>query len=324
MNPLVFPLLRKLSDGHFHSGETLARRFGVTRATVWNLIKQTEPLGVEVFSVRGKGYRLAHPLNFIDPAKVLAKVGDRAPISLDVLDVVDSTNSELMRHSQNAQWHGRCVAAEIQSAGRGRRGRPWVSGLGNSLTFSLLWRFNQGAAGLSGLSLAVGVALHRALSELGLAGIQLKWPNDVLYQQRKLAGILIELQGEMQGPSAAIIGVGINIAVPAALRQIIDQPMADLQEILGNTPDRSTVLGLALKHLAHVLSTFEQQGFATLREEWEQHHAFQHQPVSLLMPNGMTQPATVVGVAEDGCLLADAGQGVQRFSSVEISLRGAV
>ena len=160
MSTFTFPILKQLADGKFHSGEALAVHFGVTRATIWNAIKHAENLGIEVFSVRGRGYKLPQAIDFLDETKVLQAIGEqRAWFNLQVLDEVESTNTFLMQQAAKGAAHVSCVAAHVQSKGRGRRGRTWVSGLGSSLTFSLLWRFNCGAAALSGLSLAVGVAL---------------------------------------------------------------------------------------------------------------------------------------------------------------------
>lgn len=324
MNILTFPILRLLADGKFRSGEALARHFGVTRATIWNAVQHAESLGVRVYSVRGKGYRLPEPIDFLDLMQITESLGEAARrFSLELLDLTESTNSLLMRMAAEGAPHGACVAAELQRSGRGRRGRVWHTGLGSGLTFSLLWRFNRGAAALSGLSLAVGIALGRALRELGVDDIALKWPNDVLHRHRKLAGILIELQGEMLGPSAAVIGVGLNVRLPQDIRETVGQPVADLVEIAGSPIDRNRLLATVLRHLAEVLDKFETEGFGSLREEWQGQHAYQNQSVQLLLPDGAEMAATVLGVAEDGALLADAGQGPRRYSSVEISLRGA-
>jgi BirA family biotin operon repressor/biotin-[acetyl-CoA-carboxylase] ligase len=195
--------------------------------------------------------------------------------------------------------------------------------LGASLTFSLLWRFQCGAAGLSGVSLAVGIALIRALHHFGVTQTQLKWPNDVLIGREKLAGILIELQGDMEGPSVAVIGVGINLNLPASIKQQIDQPATDLASSTQTPINPNVLLGELLKHLTDVLSTFEQRGFASVREEWTRYHAYHLQAVKMLHPNGRETLGTVINVAEDGNLLVKTELGEQRFSSGEISLRAS-
>ena len=324
MNTLTFPILRLLTDGKFHSGETIANHFNISRATVWNAIQHAESLGVEVFSVRGRGYKLPQTLKLLDELAILNAIGEqRAWFKLEVHDHLESTNSYLMKKISSGQAHASCVVANLQTKGRGRRGRSWQAGLGASLTFSLLWRFQCGASALSGLSLAVGVALIRALHCLGITQAQLKWPNDVLIGREKLAGILIELQGDMEGPSAAVIGVGINLNLPTNIKQQIDQPATDLASVTPNTINPNELLGLLLKHLAEVLSDFEQHGFTQVRDEWTKHHAYHLKPVKMLHPDGRETMGNVVNVAEDGILLVSTALGEQRFSSGEISLRAA-
>jgi BirA family biotin operon repressor/biotin-[acetyl-CoA-carboxylase] ligase len=319
MSQFTFPILHLLADGQFHSGEALAQHFKVTRATIWNAVKHAESLGIEVFSVRGRGYKLPQVIEFLDKNEVLKSIGEqRAWFNLQILDEVKSTNTYLMQNKSAA--HATCVAAHVQTNGKGRRGRIWVSQLGASLTFSLLWRFQCGAAALSGLSLAVGVALIRALNSLGVNDAQLKWPNDILIEGKKLAGILIELQGDLEGPSVAVIGVGLNLNLPKNVLESIDQPAIDLASVKG--VDQSALLGSVLKHLADVLSGFEASGFVALRNEWLGCHAYESKPVRMLLPNGTAVQGVVQGVADDGILLVETALGLQRFSAGEISLRG--
>jgi BirA family biotin operon repressor/biotin-[acetyl-CoA-carboxylase] ligase len=324
MNELTFPILRLLADGKFHSGETIAKQLKVSRATVWNALQDAESLGIEIFSVRGRGYKLLQPVTLLDEQAVLSAMGTQsALLKLEIHDHLESTNTYLMKKLSDGQTHANCVAANLQTKGRGRRGRTWQAGLGASLTFSVLWRFQCGAADLSGLSLAVGIALIRALHSLGVTQAQLKWPNDVLIDREKLAGILIELQGDMEGPSIAVIGMGINLNLPANIKQQIDQPATDLASVMQEPINPNALLGAALKHLTDVLSTFEQRGFASVRDEWTRHHAYHLQAVKVLNPNGSETSGTVINVAEDGNLLVKTAFGEQRFSSGEISLRAS-
>jgi BirA family biotin operon repressor/biotin-[acetyl-CoA-carboxylase] ligase len=318
MSQFTFPILHLLADGQFHSGEALAQHFKVTRATIWNAVKHAESLGVEVFSVRGRGYKLPQAIELLDKNEVLKAIGEqRAWFNLQILDEVKSTNTYLMKNKTAA--HATCVAAHVQTNGKGRRGRTWVSQLGASLTFSLIWRFQCGAAALSGLSLAVGVALIRALNSLGVNDAQLKWPNDVLVGGNKLVGILIELQGDLEGPSAAVIGVGFNLNLTKKVLDSIDQPAIDLASV--KVIDQNILLGTLLKHLADVLSSFEAHGFIGLRDEWLRYHAYHNKSVRMLLPNGTDVHGVVQGVADDGILLVETALGLQRFSAGEISLR---
>ncbi len=320
MSNLTFPVLQFLADGQFHSGEALAQQFKVTRATIWNAIKHAKSLGIPIFSVPGRGYKLPQAIEFLDKNAVLNAIGEqREWFNLIILDEIASTNTYLMQQKNVA--HATCVAAHIQTKGKGRRGRTWVSQLGASLTFSLVWRFQCGAAALSGLSLAVGVALMRTLISFGVNQAKLKWPNDVLVEGKKLAGILIELHGDLDGPSMAVIGIGVNLNLPKALIEAIDQPTIDLNTASNNTINQNFLLGTLLKHLTEVLSRFEQFGFVGFRDEWVNYHAYHQQSVRMLLPNGTEVLGLVNNVADDGILLVETSRGLQRFSAGEISLR---
>ncbi|MGH8619378.1 MAG: biotin--[acetyl-CoA-carboxylase] ligase, partial [Burkholderiales bacterium] len=198
----------------------------------------------------------------------------------------------------------------------------WVSPVGGALAFSVLWRFEQGAAWLAGLSLAVGVALVRALRAHGVAA-QLKWPNDVLVEGAKLAGILIELQGDASGPSTVVIGVGLNIALPAAVREAIDQPVTDLSLVGAAVPGRNVLLASLLGELHAVLTTFAREGFKPFAREWEGHHAHQDRRVTAALPDGRTLAGVARGVAADGALLIEAGGKTQRLVSGDVSVRAS-
>jgi len=323
VKPLTFAVLRLLSDGEFHSGEGMAQQLNVSSASIWQAMRHLDEAGVDLFRVPGRGYRLREPLHWIDKDKIYAGLGDKAGFfDLEVADSLASTNNRLLEKAVQGAPKGSCVITEMQTAGRGRRGREWHVNLGGSLTVSVLWRFNQGAGFLSGLSLAVGVALMRALNQAGVSGAGLKWPNDVLHRHRKLAGILIELQGDMLGPSAAVIGIGINLKLSGKVLNRIDQAAVDIHSIRGDVPERNLFLANILRHLADVLNEFDEGGFASLREEWLQHHAYHEKRVLLMLPDGSQHQGHVLDVAEDGALLVRTALGQQRFTSGEISLRG--
>ena len=324
MNELTFPFLRLLADGKFHSGETIAQQLKVSRSTVWNALQDAEKLGIDIFSVRGRGYKLPEPVTLLNEQAVLNAMGTQsALIKLEIHDHLESTNTYLMKKLSTGQTHAICVATNLQTKGRGRRGRNWQAGLGAGLTFSVLWRFQCGAVGLSGLSLAIGIALIRALHSFGVTQAQLKWPNDVIIGREKLAGILIELQGDMEGPSIAVIGVGINLKLHTNIKNQIDQPAIDLASVTQEPINPNQLLGELLNQLINILSTFEQVGFASVQKEWTEHHAYHEQVVKMLHPDGRETIGTVINVAEDGNLLVKTSSGEQRFSSGEISLRAS-
>jgi BirA family biotin operon repressor/biotin-[acetyl-CoA-carboxylase] ligase len=322
MNNRTWQLLRLLADGEFHSGEALGELLGVSRATVFSSLVRVEEYGVVLQRIRGRGYRLAKAWPCLDADAVQAQLGEFAGrFRTEVLQMAASSNTELLRRATAGAPGGSVLAVELQTAGRGRIGRTWYSGLGNALTFSLLWRFDCGLNGLSGLSLAVGLGILRALKRLGVAGIGLKWPNDILTTEGKLGGVLIEAQGDMYGPSSVVIGIGINCTLPFKIEQSIGQPAIALDQLCATLPERNQLLAVLLQELALVLDAFAAGGFATLRAEWESHHAFQDQSIQLQMPDGSTVVGIARGVTDSGELLLETPQGIRVFNSGEVGMR---
>lgn len=318
--PLEFRVLRLLSDQEFRSGEALAQTLGVTRATIWNALEKAERLGVTVHRIRGSGYRLAAPIDWLDAATVRTRLDEHAPVfRIRVEDEVDSTSTRLLEGGADV-LHGTVLAAERQTAGRGRVGRPWWSTVGGGLTFSILWRFAGGASALGGASLAVALAVIRALRSLGVDGAQVKWPNDIVHSGCKLAGILIELRGDALGPTDAVIGIGVNVAIPRRARQEIDQPVIDLQTVAGPI-DRNQLLAAILRELHAVLTQFEAHGFTVLREEWAAHHAYHDREVEVTLPGGQRVAGRVDGIGGGGELIIDVGGERRTFVSGEMRLR---
>lgn len=322
MNALLFRALRLLADGRFHSGEDVSRTLGRSRASLSAALKQAADVGVPVFSVRGRGYRLAQPIEFLDAAAVAASLGPTSCVSLQVLDEVDSTSTRLTELAAVGAPTGTCIAAEWQSAGRGRRGRTWVSSLGGSLTFSLLWRFERGAGHLGGLSLAVGLAVARALASSGVDRARVKWPNDVMVDFRKLAGILVETSGEIQGPTVAVVGVGVNYRLPDDVLDRIDQPVVDVAHCSSPVPSRNLLLAALLAELAATLAAFDREGFGPLRASWNALHAYHGRDVLVVPARDPPYEAVVTDVAPDGELVVALPDGrTVALSSAEISLR---
>jgi len=324
MSPLSFDILRRLSDARFRSGQLLARELGASHPRLLQALRELEGCGIELLKVPGLGYRLAVPYDWLDQAAVDALLGAHArDFHVELQDVCASTNTLLLERARSGAPSGSVFACELQTAGRGRRGNDWQSSLGGSLTFSLLWRFTRGGAGLSGLSLAVGVALARALAAVGAAGVQLKWPNDLLHTGRKLGGILIEAQGASAGPGFAVIGIGLNVRLPESLSDAIAQPVTDVASIIGRPVERNHLLAAALLEVGEVLALFAHDGFAPLREEWMARHAHQGKAITLSSGNGIAVAGKAAGVAEDGALLVETARGVERFLSGELTLRAS-
>jgi BirA family biotin operon repressor/biotin-[acetyl-CoA-carboxylase] ligase len=323
MSALTFQALRALADGRFHSGEAMARSFQRSRATLSEALKRAPEMGIELFSVPGKGYRVAEPIDFLDAAAISSELARHDKrLRLDVVDEIESTSTRVLQLAASGATSGTCIAAEWQSTGRGRRGRTWISRLGGSLTFSMLWRFERGAGHLGGLSLAVGEAIARALSECGVPRVQVKWPNDVVVDLRKLAGILVETSGEIQGPSVAVIGVGVNYRLSERVLDRIDQPVTDVWQCAEVAPSRSDLLARMLVTLASSLDTFDRAGFAASREAWRALHAYQGRRVRVTPGREAPFDAEVIDVAPDGALVVSTADGrTVPLASAEITLR---
>lgn len=321
-------LLRILADGQFHSGEALGSVLGIGRSAVWKHLHALSEWGIDLHAVPGKGYRLAQPLELLERDLILNALPSataRALTGIEIHQDIDSTNRYLMNKARLGAPSGQACLAEHQQAGRGRRNRVWVSPFGANIYLSLLWRFTLNAASLSGLGLAIGVALRRVLHEEGLADTGLKWPNDILWQNRKLAGILLEMSGEMSGPCAVVIGVGINVRMHSTAMQAIDQPWADLETALGGRPvSRNQLAAKLLKHLIHVLQEFESSGFSGFHQEWAQHDLTIGKAIMLHLPNP-TGNSVINGIGRgvdtSGALLLEDHNGIHHYPYGEVSLR---
>ncbi len=256
----------------------------------------------------------------IDPVRLKPLLGALAPrFDVDALAEGSSSSDLLLERAARGAGSGSVLVVDRQTAGRGRRGRQWQSSPEASLTFSVLWRFDGGVERLAGLSLAVGVALARALSSLGVAGVRLKWPNDVLLDGRKLAGILVELSSERRG-MVAVIGIGLNLSPPANVPDL-DVPAAGLAGALPELPERHLLLATILAELAPVLDAFSAEGFAALRDAWQALHAWQGEPVAVLRDGRVEMSGICRGADADGALLVETAAGLERCLSGDLSLR---
>lgn len=321
MGPLAYRVLKQLAGGEFRSGEGLAAHIGVSRGSVWNAVRELEDAGLEIYRVRGRGYRLREPVSLLDADEVRGRLSARSQVTVEIVPSVPSTNTLALERARRNASSGSVVVTEWQTAGRGRLGRAWHAPLAGALAFSLVWRSAQGAAFLSGLSLAVGIAMVRALTAQGVPNVQLKWPNDVVWRDRKLAGILIEMQGDAWGPTCAVIGVGLNVRLPVSLVRLIDQAVVDVETAAGRSVDRNALLAAMLVELETVLERFETEGFDPLRAEWQRLHAWQDRKVAITLPDGRVESGIARGVDRDGALLVAARGTVRRYHSAEVSLR---
>ena len=312
-------LLTVLADGQFHSGDELGEMLGVSRTAVWKQLKKVEELGLPLQSVKGKGYCIDGGVDLLSQQAIEQSLSEQAAeliTALDLRTVIDSTNDMAMQHT--TQGSGYVCTAEQQTAGKGRRGKPWVSPYGANLYVSAVWEFSGGAAALEGLSLAVGVAVVEALAQAGVVGATLKWPNDVLYESRKLAGILLEMSGDAAGPCQVVVGIGLNVSMPAG--SVIDQPWIDVKTINADAAQRNQLLALLLNALMPLLAEYEQKGFSAYRDRWQSLDAFVGKEV-VVMLGQQAVVGTASGVDLSGAIVLQTASGKQSFSGGEVSLR---
>ncbi|WP_426220919.1 bifunctional biotin--[acetyl-CoA-carboxylase] ligase/biotin operon repressor BirA [Pseudomonas sp. DWRC2-2] len=314
----MLTLLKLLKDGRFHSGEALGAALGVSRSAVWKQLQHLEAeLNLPLHKVRGKGYQLASPLVFLTAEDIALNAPSLAwPIHIS--DSVDSTNAEALRLVDAGCAAPLLVLAEQQTAGRGRRGRKWVSPFAQNVYYSLVLRIDSGLRQLEGLSLVVGLAVMQTLRESGVQDVSLKWPNDVLVGQKKIAGILLELVGDPADICHVVLGIGINVNMQRA--DEVDQQWTSVQLQTGSPVDRNTMVAQLGFQLQRYLERHREGGFVALKDEWEQNHAWQGRPVSLIA--GISQvDGVVLGVDHQGALRLSV-DGVEKiYSGGELSLR---
>lgn len=319
-------LLRHLADGRFHSGQVLADVLGVSRTAIWKQVRRLQDdYGMTVHAVRGRGYRLASALELLDRERVQAHIGGLASARLERLTLVattSSTNSDAAADPPLRSGRGRVWLAEHQTAGRGRRGRDWISSYGSNVTLSLAWRFDLPMSALSALSLAAGVATAEALRDVGVEGHTLKWPNDLLVDGRKLAGVLVEVFGEAGGPATAVIGVGINTRLPAASAQRIDQPWTDLDTLGGDSISRNALAGTLVDRLVNACEMFAREGIGSCRERWQSFDKLLGSVVRLYRGDRFIE-GRYAGIAADGALILETDDGCSAYHAGELSLRRA-
>jgi len=319
-------ILNILSDGQFHSGTELAKNIGISRSAVCKQLNNLTELGIKFSAISGKGYRLERVLQFLSAENIandLSSTTASLITALEIHDCIASTNSYLVNKSYEAINSGFVCFAESQTAGKGRRGREWVSPFGCNIYLSILWKFQNGPASISGLSLAVGIAVIRALNECGIDNVGLKWPNDIYWQGKKLAGILIEVSGETSGPCNAVVGLGLNFYLPEEQAKSITQDWVDLSSILADNPVkiRNKLAAVLLNHLMPMIANFEQDTLEPYLAEWRGYDCMKGQEVNIYMGHKVFT-GVVDGIDNNGMLLLANEQGeINTFASGEVSFR---
>ena len=317
-------ILNALKDGKFHSGESLGELLGVSRTAVWKQLQKLEEIGLQVESVKGTGYRVVNGIDLLVKDDITVHLRDRnrnEPRSIELFQSLGSTNKYLREQAEKSDCSGSVVLAERQTSGRGRRGKTWVSPFAANIYMSILWDFEQGAQALEGLSLAIGVAVRRALIEMGLEDVRLKWPNDIYIGNKKLGGILLEMIGDPAGHCSVVIGVGINVSMPASMAVNIDQPWTDCCSESDAPIARSRLAALLIDNIFDILNDFESLGFAGYRDEWQEADAFKGLQGTISTPRDSVS-GTVIGVDNSGAVQLKLISGaVKSFIGGELSLR---
>lgn len=315
-------LIERLADGKFHSGQRLAEELQISRAAVNKRIASLEKLDLDIFRVQGKGYRLAQPLQLLDVQTLRQNLSD--PSSVHLRRVTTSTHDDLKGLLEECSGEslpaGTAVIAEMQTAGRGRRGKAWFSPFGSNLYMSMYWPLRDGLNGALGLSVMMGIQLARMLQKQGISDVSVKWPNDVYIGGAKVAGILIELEGQPMGEGHALIGIGVNLAMPARHKGTIDQPYTDIQSHLDGSLVRHEWAAQLVNSCRAALQSFDANGLADYLGAWRELDHFYQQPVRVLL-GSHEQRGVAEGIDENGALLVRQNGVIKQYFGGEISIR---
>ncbi|GAA5218774.1 bifunctional biotin--[acetyl-CoA-carboxylase] ligase/biotin operon repressor BirA [Corallincola platygyrae] len=323
-------ILKRLSKGGFCSGEALGEQLSISRAAVGKHVKALRELGIDIYSVPGRGYTLAKPIKLLCDGDIAARMrqfSTNLPVPL-VFDTIDSTNQYLLErlnlnsHTEQASLEpGQACLAEMQTSGRGRRGRQWASPFAANLYFSLYWQLQSGLQGAMGLSLVVGVVVAETLSNLGVGDVQLKWPNDIYVAGKKLGGILVELVGQVGDACDLVVGVGLNVSMPEDAAKQIDQPWTDLSTVISKPVDRNVLAADLLVALEQALVEFDGRGFGQFHRRWQDFDLYMDKPVTLAMGDKRIT-GICRGVDSVGALLVEQNGRITPYMGGEISVRG--
>lgn len=316
-------LIELLADGEFHSGEELGQTMGVSRASINQYISGLDEIGLTPYKVVGRGYKLPFVLQLLNEAKVKQQLDKTQPMPpFAIHRVVTSTNDVLKDGLTANSPAGTCIVAEAQTAGRGRRGRRWHSPFGTNLYLSMYWPLEQGLNGAMGLSVAIGVALARLLEQAGVANVQLKWPNDIHIAGKKIAGILVELEGSAGEQARAVVGIGLNMSMPAASDEsAIDQPWTDLTKELPKPLNRNEWVARLIQACAATLRDYDDTGLSSFMDDWQHFDRFMNKEVRLIF--GQREVVGYAkGIDKDGALLVTHDGATHRYHSGELSIRG--
>lgn len=317
-------LIKRLVKGEFLSGQALGEELGVSRAAISKHIAALQEIGFDIFSVTGKGYRLANPIELLDETRIEKHLLDQnMATKVEVHNLIDSTNSYLMRRLPNQNVPGQVCIAEYQSAGRGRRGRQWISPFGSHIYLSMYWYLEQGMSAAMGLSVVAALAVSDAIKSLYNVDVELKWPNDIYFNGVKLAGILIDLEGQAMEPCHCVIGIGLNIKMPEQSAALVDQPWIDLSTALDTEVDRNMLTANIISALLTRLKTHNETGINTMIAQWQSQDFYFNKPVALITGEKITRGISR-GINAQGALMLEVNGQVGPVYGGEVSLRSGL
>jgi BirA family biotin operon repressor/biotin-[acetyl-CoA-carboxylase] ligase len=313
-------IIQQLASGDFVSGEKLGNDLGVSRAAIAKHIEAIAEMGLDIFRVTGKGYKLAKPLSLLSKEKIsnLLESNDE---QLEIHRLIDSTNSYLLRRLPHQLQNGQVCLAEFQSAGRGRRGRQWISPFGSHIYMSMYRYLEQGMSGAMGLSVVAALAVFDSIKALYHIDVELKWPNDVYLNGKKLAGILIDLEGQPLEACHCIIGIGLNLNMPDESAQLVDQPWSELSSMVTQPIDRNALAASLINHLNKRLIEHKESGLSNMLSQWHQHDIYFNKPIKII--TGIKETFGISrGIDNQGALLIESAGKISPVYGGEVSLRG--
>jgi BirA family biotin operon repressor/biotin-[acetyl-CoA-carboxylase] ligase len=317
-------LIKKLVKGEFLSGQAIGEELGVSRAAISKHISALQEMGFDIFSVTGKGYRLAEPIELLNESLIVEELAEKnTSAKVEVHNLIDSTNSYLMRRLPNQNVIGQVCIAEYQSAGRGRRGRQWISPFGSHIYLSMYWYLEQGMSAAMGLSVVAALAVSDAIKALYQVDVELKWPNDIYFNGVKLAGILIDLEGQAMEPCHCVIGIGLNIKMPAKSAVLVDQPWIDLSSAIGVDIDRNMLAANIISALHKRLKVHSETGINTMVTQWHAQDFYINKPVALITGEKVTR-GICRGINGQGALMLEVNGQVSPVYGGEVSLRAGL
>ncbi len=322
---VAYDVLRLLSDGKFHSGTSLAERLKISRSSIWKGINFLRQLDVVIQAVPGRGYRWFAPFELLNQHAILAELSPNAKQTLarvDVVNVIASTNDYLLTRLIHGIPHGTVCVAEAQTQGKGRMGKVWRSPFGANIYLSLYWRFQGRLHELSGISLAIGLAVIAALKKIGPLpeGVGIKWPNDIWVHEAKLCGILVESLSNQAQSNATDVVLGIGLNLNMAEETVLPMEWTDLRQLFGFIPSRNHVIAKLLNELVPYLTRFQEKGFVAFTQEWSQHDLLLNKQVALSVAE-VEQSGIAKGVNERGELCVKIGGTLKAIRYGEVSVK---